>query len=99
MNALAILVAAGSGERLGAAVPKAFVPIGGKPMILRAAMAFEEASSVDSVVVVVPSAQLEKAQEVLEPVRKLWGVTSGGLRRQDSVLEGLKLAPEDFEEG
>jgi 2-C-methyl-D-erythritol 4-phosphate cytidylyltransferase len=99
MNTLVILVAAGSGERLGAEVPKAFLPIGGQAMLLRAAMAFEEASSVDGVVAVVPSSELERAQEVLEPVRKLWGVTSGGARRQDSVLEGLKLAPEDFEDG
>ena len=99
MNTLAILVAAGSGERLGADVPKAFVPIGGQPMILRAAMAFEAASSVDSVVAVVPSSELERAQEVLEPIRKLWGVASGGARRQDSVLEGLKLVPDDFEGG
>jgi 2-C-methyl-D-erythritol 4-phosphate cytidylyltransferase len=99
MNTLAILVAAGSGERLGAEVPKAFVAIEGQPMLLRAAMAFEEASSVDGVVAVVPSSELERAQEVLEPVHKLWGVTSGGPRRQDSVLEGLKLAPEEFEDG
>ena len=99
MKTLVILVAAGRGERLGADEPKAFLPIGGKAMLLRAAMAFEEASSVDGVVAVVPSSDVERAQEVLEPVRKLWGVTSGGPRRQDSVLEGLKLAPEDFEEG
>jgi len=99
MNTLAILVAAGRGERLGADEPKAFLPIAGTAMLLRAAMAFEQASSVEGVVAVVPSSEVERAQEILEPVRKLWGVTSGGPRRQDSVLAGLKLAPEDFEDG
>jgi 2-C-methyl-D-erythritol 4-phosphate cytidylyltransferase len=99
MKTLAILVAAGRGERLGSDQPKAFLPIAGRTLLLWAAMAFEEAPSVDSVVAVVPSSGVERAQEVLEPIRKLRGVTSGGSRRQDSVLEGLKLAPEDFDQG
>lgn len=99
MKTLAILVAAGRGERLGTSEPKAFVRLGGQTLLFRTAMAFEEAPSVDGVVAVVPASELERAQEILDPIRKLWGVTSGGPRRQDSVLEGLKLAPDDFEEG
>lgn len=99
MKTLAILLAAGRGERMGAGKPKAFLLVAGQSMLLRAAHAFEAAPSVDAVVAVVPEAELEAAQEVLEPIRKLWGVTSGGPRRQDSVLEGLKLAPEGFDEG
>ena len=41
MKGLAILVAAGRGERMGGGRPKAFLPVGGQPMLLRAALAFE----------------------------------------------------------
>jgi 2-C-methyl-D-erythritol 4-phosphate cytidylyltransferase len=94
---LAILVAAGRGERMGGTRPKAFLALAGQPILLRAARAFEAAPSVDALVAIVPSAELEFAQEVLEPIAKLWGVASGGERRQDSVQAGLALAPPAFD--
>jgi 2-C-methyl-D-erythritol 4-phosphate cytidylyltransferase len=94
---LAILVAAGRGERMGATRPKAFLDLAGVPMLLRAARVFEAAPSVDALVAVVPSSELESAQEILEPITKLFGVASGGARRQDSVQAGLDLAPPGFD--
>lgn len=96
METLAILVAAGRGERMGAGLPKAFLSLGGKPMLVRVALAFEAAPSVDGIVAVVPAAEVEAARRMLAPVAKLRAVVPGGPRRQDSVLEGLKQAPEDF---
>jgi 2-C-methyl-D-erythritol 4-phosphate cytidylyltransferase len=97
MNGLAILVAAGRGERMGAGRPKAFLPIGGQPILLRAALAFEAASSVDAIVAVVPEAQIAEARGMLSVVTKLHAVVAGGARRQDSVLQGMKQAPDGFE--
>jgi 2-C-methyl-D-erythritol 4-phosphate cytidylyltransferase len=97
MNGLAILVAAGRGERMGAGRPKAFLPIGGQPMLLRAAHAFEAASAVDAIVAVVPRADIAEARDILAAVSKLRSVVAGGQRRQDSVLEGMKEAPPAFE--
>jgi 2-C-methyl-D-erythritol 4-phosphate cytidylyltransferase len=94
---LAILVAAGRGERLGGARPKAFQALGGVPMLLRAAIAFDAAPSVDALVAIVPATELESAQEILEPIGKLFGVASGGERRQDSVQAGLALAPRGYD--
>jgi 2-C-methyl-D-erythritol 4-phosphate cytidylyltransferase len=98
MDTLAILVAAGRGERMGldAARPKAFLALGGEPMLLRAARAFEAAASVDAVVAVVPAGELETARAMLAGLGKLRGVVPGGARRQDSVLEGMKQAPDGF---
>src|SRR5512133_2796033 len=61
MQALAILVAAGRGERMGRERPKAFLEIDGQPLVLRAARAFEAAPCVDAIVAVVPAAELEAA--------------------------------------
>jgi 2-C-methyl-D-erythritol 4-phosphate cytidylyltransferase len=97
MNGLAILVAAGRGERMGGGRPKAFLPIGGRPILLRAALAFEAASSVDALVAVVPAADIDAARDILTAVSKVRSVVAGGARRQDSVLEGMKQAPAGFE--
>jgi 2-C-methyl-D-erythritol 4-phosphate cytidylyltransferase len=97
MQAVAILVAAGRGERMGADRPKAFLELGGQALVLRAARAFESAPSVDGIVVVVPESDLEAARALLEPVRGLLAVVPGGARRQDSVLEGLKQLADGFD--
>jgi 2-C-methyl-D-erythritol 4-phosphate cytidylyltransferase len=96
MDTLAILVAAGRGERMGAGRPKAFLALGGEPMLLRAARAFEAAASVQALVAVVPEGELDATRAMLAGLRKLCGVVRGGLRRQDSVLEGMKQAPDGF---
>jgi 2-C-methyl-D-erythritol 4-phosphate cytidylyltransferase len=96
-GALVILVAAGRGERMGAARPKAFVPLGGEAILLQSARPFEAAASIGSLVAVVPAADVEAARNLLMPIRKLIAVVAGGERRQDSVLEGLKQAPAGFD--
>jgi 2-C-methyl-D-erythritol 4-phosphate cytidylyltransferase len=98
MKALAILVAAGRGERMGADRPKAFLALAGQPLLLRAARAFEEAPSIDAIVAVVPADEIPAAEEMLASVSKLRSVVGGGTRRQDSVLKGLKQAPGGFED-
>jgi 2-C-methyl-D-erythritol 4-phosphate cytidylyltransferase len=82
---------------MGAARPKAFLSLTGQPLLLRAALAFERSASVDAIVAVVPPEEIEAAREILAPLRKLRAVVGGGERRQDSVLAGLKQAPEGFE--
>jgi len=97
MQALAILVAAGRGERMGAGRPKAFLELGGQPLLLRSARAFDAAPSVGTIVAVVPEAEVESATALLAPIAKPVSVVPGGPRRQDSVLEGLKRAPDGFD--
>jgi 2-C-methyl-D-erythritol 4-phosphate cytidylyltransferase len=97
MQAFAILVAAGRGERMGSDRPKAFLDLAGQPLLLRAARAFEAAPSVEGIVAVVPEDGVEAARGLLAPVKKLAAVVPGGSRRQDSVLEGLKRVPAGFD--
>ena len=82
---------------MGADRPKAFLDLGGQPLLLRAALAFDEAPSVERLVVVVSEDQLGTARGILSSLKKKVAVVPGGPRRQDSVLEGLKQAPEAFE--
>ena len=92
MSTIAILVAAGRGERLGAARPKAFLELGGRSLLERSAAAFEAAAGVDGVVAVVPAEQAEEARRLLAACPRLRAVVPGGERRQDSVQAGLAAA-------
>jgi 2-C-methyl-D-erythritol 4-phosphate cytidylyltransferase len=97
MKALAILVAAGRGERMGADQPKAFVPVAGQPMLLLAARAFDAAPSLDGIVAVVPADRIADAREILGGLRALRDVVAGGESRQDSVQRGLEALPPGFD--
>ena len=97
MEILAILVAAGRGERLGAGRPKAFVEVAGKSLLAWAAEAFQAVPAVDALVAVVPEEERALAREILSHVTKLDAVVPGGVRRQDSVQAGLRQAPPGFD--
>jgi len=96
-DTVAILVGAGRGERLGAGVPKAFVPVCGAPMLAHAARAFAAAPSVAGLIAVVPEERRGEAQALLAGSGKLRGVANGGARRQDSVQAGLALLADGFD--
>jgi 2-C-methyl-D-erythritol 4-phosphate cytidylyltransferase len=79
----AVIAAAGSGERLGAGGPKAFVPLGGRPMISWSLDAFLACGSVATVVVAVPAGQAHGLQDVV--------TVDGGLTRAESVANALSV--------
>jgi len=81
---------------MGSQRPKAFLPLGGEPLLLRSARAFEAAPCVGALVAVVPADELDSARGLLGPLSKPASVVPGGARRQDSVLEGLKAISGDF---
>lgn len=92
MVTAAIIVAAGTGERLGAGKPKAFVSLAGRPMVAHAVAAFAAAASVERIVVVVPAAVDDAAvagwsSDVI--------LTAGGQTRQESVSAGLDACDAD----
>ncbi len=92
MPAAAILVAAGSGTRLGAGLPKALVTLGGVALVRRAAEAL--APVVEHLVVVVPpeAAAGRQVAEAAAGAHPSLSIAAGGARRRDSVLNGLLAA-------
>lgn len=88
-TAVAIVPAAGSGERLGAGVPKAFVVLGGRSMLEVAVDGLLASGVIDRVVVAAP------ADRVVETAALLDGsatVVAGGAERYDSVQRALDAA-------
>lgn len=92
---VAVLPAAGSGVRLGAGVPKAFVGLAGVPMLVRAVDGLLASDVVGHVVVVVPADQVDAAAAIL-PGRPAT-VVAGGADRTASVAAGLAATGADAE--
>lgn len=93
-KATAVIAAAGSGERLGADVPKALVEIAGRPMIGWSLDAFTDAESVDAVVVAAPAGFEGRVGEAL-PEGMAVEVVAGGPTRAESVQAALAAAEGD----
>ena len=82
---------------MGAGAPKAFLPVAGVPMLVRSARAFDAASSVSAIMLVVPADRIDHARDLLHGLAKPVTVVVGGERRQDSVQRGLAALPAGFD--
>jgi 2-C-methyl-D-erythritol 4-phosphate cytidylyltransferase len=93
----AVLVAAGRGERLGEARPKAFVRLGELPLLAEPLRRLDESESIDAVVLVVPPEWEEPAILLAEELgaSKVTACVTGGESRSDSVRAGVAEVPED----
>ncbi|MFL0414723.1 bifunctional 2-C-methyl-D-erythritol 4-phosphate cytidylyltransferase/2-C-methyl-D-erythritol 2,4-cyclodiphosphate synthase [uncultured Sphingomonas sp.] len=85
MTTVAIIVAAGKGERTGSSVPKQFAPLAGRPMLCWSHAALAAHPAIDRVVVVIGEGQDALLAEALPGVI---GVC-GGATRRESVARGL----------
>jgi 2-C-methyl-D-erythritol 4-phosphate cytidylyltransferase len=99
MRASAIIVAAGSGTRLGLETPKAFVRLANRSLLARALETLKPVAAIGEAVITVPAgmeraARAEVAAAGLEiPVK----ITIGGAERQDSVRIALALTSAEAE--
>ncbi|WP_235840616.1 2-C-methyl-D-erythritol 4-phosphate cytidylyltransferase [Corynebacterium liangguodongii] len=90
---VALVAAAGRGTRLGAAVPKAFVPLRGRALVERSVAALENSQIVDEIVVVVDPTMEPLARSVLRGHRVRF--VPGGAERADSIWAGLQSIAAD----
>jgi 2-C-methyl-D-erythritol 4-phosphate cytidylyltransferase len=102
MGVTAIIVAAGAGRRLGGETPKTFLPLVGRPILLRTVDRFLAAASIAKVIVVVAPDQLARAGALLAENSEIkdfarWQLQGGGATRQESVRRGLELTGPDDE--
>ncbi|HZP45439.1 MAG TPA: 2-C-methyl-D-erythritol 4-phosphate cytidylyltransferase [Candidatus Binataceae bacterium] len=99
MRASAIVVAAGSGTRLGAKVPKAFVKLGEATLLEWSLRIIAQVGSIDEVVVAVPAGREAAARDLARPLALTvpLKVVAGGLERQDSVRRALALTSSEAE--
>jgi 2-C-methyl-D-erythritol 4-phosphate cytidylyltransferase len=93
----ALLVAAGTGERLGAERPKAFVGLGELPLLAEPLRRLDASDWVDAIVVAVPAGWEEPAILLAEELStsKVVAVVTGGATRAESVRAALAELPDD----
>jgi 2-C-methyl-D-erythritol 4-phosphate cytidylyltransferase len=94
MGVIAVVLAAGRGERLGGRIPKAFVPLRGKSLLVRSLEALSAVDEVDALVPVVAADDLDRFGRLdLGHLAKLAAPVVGGAERQDSVRRALARLP------
>ena len=89
----AIIPAAGSGVRLGADIPKAFLELGGLSLLTRSALAMSAVA--DVLIIAAPIDGLDEASAQLSQVDAEIHIVAGGEHRQESVANALRMVPED----
>ena len=103
-----IIVAGGKGLRMGSDIPKQFLPVGGKPVLMRTLERFREYSPTLQIILVLPKAQQEYWRQLCQqyqfplPVEEgvrggSYLLADGGETRFHSVQNGLALIPDDAE--
>jgi len=97
MERYAILVAGGKGLRMGGDIPKQFLPIGGKPVLMRTIEVFRQAYPDIHVILVLPSSQQKYWQQLCckYAFDVPFQIANGGETRFHSVSNGLRLIPNE----
>ena len=92
---VAIIVAAGLGERMGG-IDKIFTTLVNKPLLVWVVDTFHRCKLIDQIVIVLNKENLRKGERLVKERRwkKVRNVCEGGDERQQSVAEGLKLLKE-----
>lgn len=90
----AVVVAAGSGQRLGLGVPKGLVELAGAPLVVHAVRALSAADSISEIVVVAAADECGRVSAALSMAGlEVAAVCPGGATRRDSVSAGLSSLP------
>ncbi|MBR1862838.1 MAG: 2-C-methyl-D-erythritol 4-phosphate cytidylyltransferase [Ruminococcus sp.] len=97
---VAVIFAGGSGVRMGAGIPKQFLEINGKPIIVHTLELFENHNDIDRIYVVMLSEYIPYMNKLVKrfALDKVADVIPGGETGQDSIYNGLKRAAQDCPE-
>ena len=95
MSVTALIVAAGSGSRMGGEIPKQFRQLAGKAVLAHAVDSLASHPAIDAVRVVIGAGQEDLARQTLGH-RDVGELVIGGSERADSVQAGLAVIESDF---
>ena len=94
----AIVLAGGSGKRMGSRVHKQYLLMGGKPVLFYSLKAFQDSDYIDEIILVTGAGEEEYCREqILDAygITKVSRITAGGAERYHSVWNGLQAADHD----
>ena len=97
---IAILLAAGSGERMNMDISKQFIPVNDVPLFMYSTKVFNENKNIDSIIIVTKMEDIHKVEDYCKEynINKLSAVIPGGKTRQESVFNALNYLHERIED-
>ncbi len=96
MKISAVLVAAGSGSRMGAGFNKVYMPLLGKSVLYHTVEAVFKSGIFSDIVVVTGREDFDRAEKILSEFDIDYNIVEGGSTRQSSVLNGIQAAKGDL---
>lgn len=94
---IAIIFAGGSGVRMGAGIPKQFLEINGKPILIHTLQLFQEHEEIDKIYLAMSADYIRYTEQLALDYRldKLAAIVEGGVTAQDSIYNALRKAAEE----
>lgn len=94
---IAIIFAGGSGVRMGSGIPKQFLEVNGKPIIIHTLQLFEFHKKIDKIYISVLKDYIPYMQKLVDDyhLSKICGIMAGGDTAQDSIYIALKKASQE----
>ena len=94
---IAIIFAGGSGVRMGAGVPKQFLEINGKPILIHTLQLFQEHEEIDKIYLAMSPDYIRYTEQLVLDYRidKMAAIVEGGETAQDSIFHALCKAQEE----
>lgn len=91
---IAIIFAGGSGVRMGAGMPKQFLEINGKPIIIHTLDNFQNSPSIDKIYIACKKDYIQTLEDLTKrfAISKVCGIVEGGANGQDSIYRALSAA-------
>lgn len=95
---IAVVLAGGTGQRIGLEIPKQLLKIAGKPILEHTLHIFETAPDVDDVILLMTPAYVEDAQRIVDRagLGKVTRVLAGGSTRSETTRIAIRAAAEDL---
>ena len=98
MKCSALILAGGSGRRMGNKTPKQYMDLNGKPVLYYSLKTFSDIEFIDEIVLVTSADQIERVQNEIVDLygfHKISSVVAGGRERYNSVANGLEALAAD----
>ena len=97
MKNIAIIFAGGSGARMGSGLPKQFIEVDGKPIIIHTLDVFEDHPMIDEIYIACKPDYIKTLEKMVKRhmITKVVKIVEGGASGQDSIYNGLKAAFDD----
>lgn len=94
---IAIIFAGGSGARMGSGLPKQFIEVNGKPIIIHTLEIFEDHPDIDEIYIACKEDYIKKLEKFVKRfmISKVVTIVPGGATGQDSIYNALCAAAEN----